>query len=291
MISGIALVDKPAGISSHTVVAKARRALGTKKVGHAGTLDPAATGLLVLGVGQGTRLLTFVVGADKSYRATMRLGYATTTDDADGEPLPPAGDIAAVSEESVRAKALELVGEIDQVPSTYSAIKVDGKRAYNLARSGQEVELKSRRVTIHALEIADITRGEGFLDVTILVECSSGTYIRAIARDIGDALGVGGHLTALRRDTVGPFAVEDSVLVEDLTEEHLLGLADVAQRILPSITVEDDDAGHLRHGRAVDTTAWPADTPVAALSASTGELVAIVQASAGKSRILMGVAN
>ena len=291
MISGIALVDKPWGISSHTAVAQARRALGTKKVGHAGTLDPAATGLLVLGVGPGTRLLTFVVGADKTYEATVRLGYATTTDDAEGEALPPTGDIGSVSEESVRAAAAALVGEIEQVPSTYSAIKVDGKRAYDLARSGQEVELKSRRVTIRSLELGEITRGDGVLDVHIRVECSSGTYIRAIARDIGDALGVGGHLIALRRDVVGPFERKDAVAAEELTEAHLLSLGDVARRILPSVTVGEDDARHLRHGRAVDVSAWPADTPVAAVSESTGELVAIVQASAGKSRILMGVAG
>lgn len=291
MVSGIALVDKPRGISSHTVVAQARRALGTKKVGHAGTLDPAATGLLVLGVGPGTRLLTFVVGADKSYRATMRLGYGTTTDDAEGEALAPTGDIEAVSEESVLAAAAALVGEIDQVPSTYSAIKVDGKRAYDLARSGQDVALTSRRVTIHALDIDEVTRGEGVVDVTMRVECSSGTYIRAIARDIGSALGVGGHLTELRRDVVGPFLVEDAVSAEDLTESHLLDLASVAQQILPSIELGEVDTEHVRHGRAVDTASWPVDTPVAALSASTGKLVAVVQASAGKSRILMGVAG
>ena len=291
MVSGIALVDKPRGISSHTVVAQARRALGTKKVGHAGTLDPAATGLLVLGVGPGTRLLTFVVGADKSYRATMRLGYGTTTDDAEGEALASAGGIEAVSEESLRVAAAALVGEIDQVPSTYSAIKVDGKRAYDLARSGQDVALTSRRVTIHALDVDEVTRGEGVVDVTMRVECSSGTYIRAIARDIGSALGVGGHLTELRRDVVGSFLVEDAVSAEDLTESHLLDLASVAQQILPSIELGEVDTEHVRHGRAVDTASWPVDTPVAALSASTGELVAVVQASAGKSRILMGVAG
>lgn len=291
MISGIALVDKQLGVSSHDVVSQARKALNLKKIGHAGTLDPAASGLLVLGVGAGTRLLTYLVGADKTYRATLRLGYSTTTDDAEGETLERSGDLSACTVEAVRVAAQSFVGEIDQVPSTYSAIKVDGKRAYDLARQGKEVELRSRRVTLHSLTLGEMTHGDGWIDLEMAVNCSSGTYIRALARDIGRALGVGGHLVALRRETVGPFSVEGAHRASDLVEDSLLGLADVAAQILPVVSVNEGETEDLRQGRAVDTTSWPVDTPLAALSKTTGDLVAVVQATAGKSRILMGVAR
>jgi tRNA pseudouridine55 synthase len=291
VISGIALVDKQLGVSSHHVVAQARKALNTKKVGHAGTLDPAASGLLVLGIGSGTRLLTYLVGADKTYRATMRLGFGTTTDDAEGEATERLGDLSTCTDEAIGVAASAFAGEIDQVPSTYSAIKVQGRRAYDLARSGEEVVLKSRTVTVHRLEVGDIHRGEDHIDVEILVECSSGTYIRALARDIGHTLGVGGHLVALRRDRVGPFSVEGAPRATELTEGALLSLAEVAAHILPVVTVQEIDRVALSHGRQIDASSWPADSPLAAIAEGSGELIAIVQAHAGRSRILMGVAS
>jgi tRNA pseudouridine55 synthase len=291
MISGIALVDKELGVSSHHVVAQARRALGTKKIGHAGTLDPAATGLLVLGVGPGTRLLTFIVGADKTYRATMRLGYATTTDDAEGEALEVKGDLSLCTKEAIAHAAAGFTGVIEQVPSSFSAIKVDGKRAYALAREGKEVTLKAREVTVRSLKVGAMVAGQGFIDVQLEVECSSGTYIRALARDIGSALGVGGHLVALRRDRVGPFSVEGAPHAADLRDSSLLSLAEVAKKIMPVVVVDAKEADNLRHGRGVEVSAWPQDQPLAALEAGAEKLVAVVEARAGSSRILMGVAG
>ena len=290
MASGIVLVDKPLGLSSHSAVSGVRKALDTKKVGHAGTLDPAATGLLVMGVGPGTRLLAYLVGLDKSYTATLRLGYETTTDDAEGEKVGETStDLGSVSDEAIRAALEPFRGEIDQVPSTYSAIKVGGKRAYDLARSGQEVELRSRRVTVSHLEAPSITRGEDVIDVELVVDCSSGTYIRALARDIGRALGVGGHLVALRRTRVGPFGVEGTPAPQDVTESHLLGLAQVAGQIMPVVTLSKTEVADISHGRPVHAEDWPSPGPLAGCDEDTGSLVAIVEASGGRSRILMGV--
>ena len=290
MASGIVLVDKPLGLSSHSAVSGVRKALDTKKVGHAGTLDPAATGLLVMGVGAGTRLLTYLVGLDKSYTATLRLGYETTTDDAEGESVGETStELASVSDDAIRRALEPFRGEIDQVPSTYSAIKVEGKRAYDLARSGQEVELRSRRVTVSHLEAPSITRGEDVIDVELVVDCSSGTYIRALARDIGRALGVGGHLVALRRTRVGPFGVEGTPAPQDVTESHLLGLAQVAGQIMPVVTLSKTEVADISHGRPVHAEDWPSPGPLAGCDEDTGGLVAIVEASGGRSRILMGV--
>ena len=291
MVSGLALVDKPTGVSSHGVVGAARRALGTKKVGHAGTLDPAASGLLVLGVGQGTRLLTFCVGMDKTYQATMRLGYATTTDDAEGERI----DVAGGSLEACTAEAIDLaiatfVGDILQVPSSFSAIKVDGVRAYDRARAGEAVELKARPVTVYRLERGQIERGESYIDVELIIECSSGTYIRALARDIGQGLGVGGHLVRLRRSVVGPFTLRDAVSPEELEPRHVMSMEDAASAIMPTIRVSGPAREDLRHGRSVSDSSWPEGGPFAAIDDETGLLVAVVGVSQGRSRILMGVA-
>jgi len=287
---GILLVDKPLGVSSHGVVSVARKALGTKKVGHAGTLDPEASGLLVLGVGVGTKLLTFCVGMDKTYQAVMRLGYATTTDDAEGERIDyPGGDLMAVQENTLDEAMSHFVGRISQVPSTFSAIKVEGKRAYDLARSGQVVELKAREVTVHSLKRGSLKRGDAWVDVEISVECSSGTYIRALARDIGARLGVGGHLVALRRSTVGPFSVLDAVPATDITTDHLIPPGAAVAMIMPTVPVSAIDRDHLEHGRSVSAIGWPEGQPIAALDEVSGELVAILECSEGRSRILMGV--
>ena len=290
MTSGILLVDKPLGVSSHGIVSMARKALGTKKVGHAGTLDPQASGLLVLGVGAGTRLLTYMVGLDKTYVASLRLGYATTTDDAEGERIEyPQGDLESVTIESLDDVLGRFRGAISQVPSTFSAINVEGKRAYDLARSGVEVELKARPVTVYRLERGERERHGGYIDVELTIDCSSGTYIRALARDIGEALGVGGHLVALRRTKVGPFDVADALSHERLEPSGLRGLAESAAMVMAPIRLGPGAVDDLRHGRAVATTGWPQGQPLAALDEGTGQLVAIVESSAGRSRILMGV--
>lgn len=290
MASGIVLVDKPLGLSSHSAVSGVRKALDTKKVGHAGTLDPAATGLLVMGVNAGTRLLTYLVGLDKSYTTVMRLGYETTTDDAEGEQV---GDLSPaihdLTEKDIRGALDAFRGDIEQVPSTYSAIKVEGKRAYDLARSGKDVELRARPVTISQLEVGVITRGDGFIDVELLVECSSGTYIRALARDIGRRLGVGGHVVALRRTRVGPFEVDGAPPPQDVKESEVHSLAEVAIRVMPSVTLSKQEVDDISHGRPIRAEGWPASGPVAGVDGRSGNLVAILESSAGHSRILMGV--
>lgn len=212
---GFLLLDKPVGLTSHDVVARVRYHLNTRKVGHAGTLDPAATGLLLLGVGYGTKLLTYAVGLDKTYEATIRLGHATVTDDAEGERLgdvAPAHELRALKEDRSRLESAigDLTGDIEQVPSAVSAIKVGGVRSYARVRGGEEVELAARPIRVERFEIRDLRMAGDFLDVDCVVDCSSGTYIRALARDLGAALGVGGHLTALRRTRVGDFTVDNA---------------------------------------------------------------------------------
>lgn len=262
--TGVLLVDKPGGMTSHDVVSRARRALSTRKVGHAGTLDPMATGLLVLGVGPATRLLTYVVGLDKTYLATIRLGSATDSDDADGETIARAGRaaIAGVTTDAVTAAMAELTGEIAQVPSRVSAIKVGGRRAYDLVRAGEEVELSPRLVTVSRFECTGTRQSDGHLDLDVVVDCTSGTYVRALARDLGAALGVGGHLTALRRTRVGPFPVADAVaapdadragdaLVTALAAAPLRSAAEIARLLLGAVEVTADEARDLRHGKRV----------------------------------------
>lgn len=238
---GVLIIDKPAGMTSHDVVARVRRLAGTRKVGHAGTLDPMATGVLLVGLNRATRLLTYLVGADKSYVATVRLGESTVTDDAQGQTLPPgrtsdrvltcdsadphdwaavAGAVEALAPERIRAAAATLTGEIDQVPSAVSAIKVNGLRSYARVRAGDDVELPARRVRVYRFDVGEPVRTTGahgpVLDVPIEVDVSSGTYIRALARDLGAALGVGGHLTMLRRTRVGGFGLDRAHRLQDL---------------------------------------------------------------------------
>ncbi|HEY9308204.1 MAG TPA: tRNA pseudouridine(55) synthase TruB [Microbacterium sp.] len=292
---GILLVDKPRGITSHDVVARARRALGTRKIGHAGTLDPMATGLLVLGVEGATRLLTFIVGLDKTYEATIRLGVATDTDDAEGQVVSVTD--AALDSPAIRAGIAALTGRISQVPSTYSAIKVDGRRAYDLARAGEDVQLKAREVTVSRFEVlaerrlstgSGIVAGDagaagagsempGVIDVDVVVDCSSGTYIRSLARDLGAALGVGGHLTSLRRTRIGPFDVAGAPGVEDLADATMVDPATAAGAVLGRFEVTGDEARDLRHGKRLLGAAGrlPA-TPAAAIDPDGG-LVGVVE--------------
>lgn len=284
-VSGILLVDKPQGITSHGVVSRTRKLAGTRKVGHAGTLDPMATGLLVLGLNSSTRLLTYLVGLDKEYFATIRLGASTTTDDAEGEivaSVNASGLERARIEESIEP----LRGDIEQVPSSVSAIKVDGKRAYDRVREGEIVELKSRAVTVSAFDVLDV-RSEGtFTDVDVRVECSSGTYIRALARDLGSALGVGGHLTALRRSRVGPFEVSRAATLDDLEPaEQLLTPADVATQLFEPLYVSQSHVTDLVHGKRISVDG--ADRGPLAAIAPDGTLVGLVSVSAGVAKSII----
>jgi tRNA pseudouridine55 synthase len=249
---GLVVVDKAPGMTSHDVVARVRRLAGTRKVGHAGTLDPMATGVLVLGVDRATRLLGHLMLTEKAYDATIRLGAATTTDDAEGEVVSThATD--GVREADVRTELARFVGDIEQVPTAVSAIKVDGQRAYARVRAGEQVELKARPVTIHELVVHEVTPGAEHVDVRISVRCSSGTYIRAIARDLGAALGVGGHLSALRRTAVGAFDLAVARTLDDLGEDFaVVPIAQAARASFPSIDLTEEQAGHVRVGRPLD---------------------------------------
>lgn len=279
--SGILLVDKPGGITSHGVVSRTRKLAGTRKVGHAGTLDPMATGLLVLGINSATRLLTFMVGLDKQYSATIRLGSATDTDDAEGTEISRADDgaLAAIGDHDLQREIAKLSGAIDQVPSSVSAIKVDGKRAYALARAGETVELRARRVTVSAFDVLAVHRADGVLDLEVRVECSSGTYIRALARDLGAALGVGGHLTALRRDRIGPFLVTDAAQLDTLdVAASLLSPAEAAVALFPSYPMDEQQAIDLSHGKRPAAPGL-ADGGYAAI-APDGRLAGLVEVTA-----------
>ncbi|MDY0909175.1 tRNA pseudouridine(55) synthase TruB [Microbacterium sp. CFBP9034] len=272
---GVLLVDKPGGMTSHDVVARARRALGTRKIGHAGTLDPMATGLLVLGVEGATRLLTFIVGLDKTYLATIRLGVSTDTDDADGTPTGGA-DASSLTASEILDAIVPLTGLISQVPSTYSAIKVDGRRAYDLARAGEQVELKAREVTVSRFHVAEERRDAGTIDLDVVVDCSSGTYIRSLARDLGRTLGVGGHLTALRRTRIGPFDVSHAHAADELAEAPLLTPAEAATTVLGRLDVTLDEARDLRHGKRLAGAATRLPTNPTAAVDPDGALVGIV---------------
>jgi tRNA pseudouridine55 synthase len=246
---GLVVVDKPAGMTSHDVVARVRRLAGTRKVGHAGTLDPMATGVLLLGVNRATRLLGHLMLTEKAYDAVVRLGVATTTDDAEGEPTAEVS-AAGVTDDQIQAAFAALVGDIEQVPSSVSAIKVDGQRAYARVRAGESVELKARPVTVHAIEVGEPVRLGDVVDVPVSVRCSSGTYIRALARDVGAALGVGGHLTVLRRTAVGSFTLGDAHTLDELADDfRVVPIADVARRTFPSHTLGDVEAASVRVGR------------------------------------------
>lgn len=270
--SGLLVVDKPAGLTSHAVVARVRRLVGIRRVGHAGTLDPMATGVLVLGVGRGTRLLHYLAGVDKEYEATVRLGAATTTDDAEGEVLRTA-DAGSVTEQDVAAAVETFVGEIEQVPSAVSAIKVHGRRAYDRVRAGEDVSLAPRHVTVSCFDVRDVRRTDDRVDVDVRVACSSGTYVRALARDLGETLGVGGHLTALRRTRVGCFALGAATPLDDLVVPvPLMDLGSAASTVLPVRRLSDDEARQARHG--IPPAPSGCAGPVALLD-SVGSLVAV----------------
>lgn len=250
MPGGILLVDKPKGITSHDVVARVRRELGTKKVGHAGTLDPLASGLLVMGVDSGTKLLSHLFGLDKQYLGTIRLGQSTTTDDAEGELLSQK-KATSITKEMIQLEIAKLTGDIEQVPSSVSAIKIAGRKAYDIVREGGEVELAARKVKIYRFQLtSDLRKVEDFLEFDVLVDCSSGTYIRALARDMGEALGVGGHIRELRRTMVGEFRVEDAKKIENLGKP--MSLLEVASMLFPIVELSADQAQDIIHGKRIE---------------------------------------
>lgn len=237
-------MDKPAGMTSHDVVARIRREFGTRKVGHAGTLDPMATGVLILGIERGTKFLAHMVAATKAYDATIRLGASTTTDDFEGEVINQTS-AEHITDEQALAEIKKLTGDIMQKPAKVSAIKIDGKRAYQRVRDGEEVDIPARPVTVSRFDVnASRTEPREF-DVT--VECSSGTYIRSLARDLGDSLGVGGHLTALRRTAVGPFLLADASPIDNL--QLSLTLDEALVRCYPRLDVTEEEAAKLAMGQ------------------------------------------
>ncbi|WP_137158887.1 tRNA pseudouridine(55) synthase TruB [Blastococcus sp. CCUG 61487] len=289
---GLLLVDKAGGMTSHDVVARARRALSVRKVGHAGTLDPMATGLLVLGVGAATRLLGHVGGHDKTYEATVRLGQATVTDDREGELLTSAST-AGLDDDAVRAALGAQTGPLQQVPSSVSAVKVAGRRSYDRVRAGEEVELAPRAVTVHRLDVDRVSRPEpDLVDVEITVVCSAGTYIRAIARDAGAALGVGGHLTALRRTASGPFAIGAAAPVDEAAAALVAGggtgflpLADAARLVFPERVLTPDEATAVGYGQRIAATGAPG---LHAAIEPEGRLAALIEDAGGTARVAVG---
>ncbi len=293
------MVDKPAGWTSHDVVARTRRVLGTKKVGHAGTLDPMATGVLLLGVGRATKLLTYLVGAEKEYLATIRLGQTTVTDDAEGEVVDAVG--ASLPDPAALARAVAaLTGAREQGPRAVTAIKVDGRRSYARVRAGEDVRLAARPVTVHAFEVGEpragtAADGTAVVDLDARVVCSSGTYVRALARDLGAALGVGGHLTALRRTRVAGYGLElavDLATTDRDAPPALLPLAAAARAVFPVRELDAHQTRELSFGRALDPAEHPVGTreaPVAAF-APDGTLVALLAREKGRDRPVLVLA-
>lgn len=248
--SGLVVVDKPAGMTSHDVVGKLRRFFHTRKVGHAGTLDPMATGVLVVGIERGTKFLAHMVASTKAYDATIRLGMATHTDDAEGQAMwgKPTNEL---QDSAITREVAALTGDILQRPAAVSAIKVDGKRAHERVRAGEEVELPARPVTVSRFDTHDIRRSGEYIDLDVSVSCSSGTYIRSLARDLGEALGVGGHLTALRRTEVGPFKLDDALPLSSFEDSPTLSLSldEALARSYPVLEVIEDEAQALAMGK------------------------------------------
>ncbi|MFN3602689.1 MAG: tRNA pseudouridine(55) synthase TruB [Dietzia sp.] len=274
---GLVVVDKPGGMTSHDVVGRLRRYFGTRKVGHAGTLDPMATGVLVVGIERATKLLGLLALETKSYEATIRLGESTTTDDAEGETTARI-DASAVTDDAIDAGVAGLTGEIEQVPSSVSAIKVDGRRAYDRVRAGEDVRLDARAVTVSRFEVLQRTRSGEVVDLVVVVDCSTGTYIRALARDLGATLGVGGHLTALRRTCVGPFGLDVARTLGELEEDPRLSLDldTAALAAFPRRDVDADEAEGLRHGRWLEARG---DDGVVAAVGPDGRVAALVSES------------
>lgn len=280
--AGLVIVDKPGGVTSHDVVGRCRRIFGTRKVGHAGTLDPMATGVLVIGIERATKILGLLTVTDKSYAATIRLGQTTSTEDAEGELLQTVS-ADAVTDAAIEQAVAALRGDIDQIPSAVSAIKVDGQRAYKLAREGQTVELAPRAVRINRFDVLAVRRHDGLVDVDVEVGCSSGTYIRALARDVGDALRVGGHLTALRRTAVGGFGLDQAHTLDDLADSPRLSysLDEACLQSFPRRDLTAEEAEDTRHGRALKPAGI--DRTYAA-TAPDGQVIALLTDGAARTK-------
>jgi tRNA pseudouridine55 synthase len=284
---GLLLVDKQAGWTSHDVVAKVRRLAGTKKVGHAGTLDPMATGVLVLGLGRATRLLSYLAANDKAYAATMRLGRSTTTDDAEGELLSKTS-AQHLTQADVERAVSRWVGPISQVPSAVSAVKVDGKRSYALVRAGEDVDLAARPVVVSTFVVEKFRPHDDAVDVDVLVECSSGTYVRALARDIGNDLGVGGHVTSLRRTRSGAFDVSETRSLDQLGAEEqlpLVSLAETVRSLFPQRSVDAQEAALVRHGRPM---ALDGESSIVGVFDASGDVLALMEPRDGELRVKVG---
>lgn len=272
---GLLIVDKPAGLTSQQVVGVIRRAFDTRrtkqKVGHAGTLDPMATGVLLIGVGKATRLLGHLALHDKDYLATIRLGMATTTDDAEGEPISGA-KANGLNIDAVKTAIGELTGEIMQVPSAVSAVKVDGKRAYARIRAGEDVKLEPRPVTVARFDVLTNQIVDDYLDLKVAVSVSSGTYVRALARDLGAKLGVGGHLTSLRRTRIGQYQIKDAACLDEISQTKMLSMADAARLSFSVMSVNDEMAKDISFGRALNLSIAE---PITGLIGSDSQLLAI----------------
>lgn len=290
MIDGFALVDKPPGWTSHDVVGRLRRVYGQRRVGHAGTLDPMATGVLIVGLGAATRLLRFVQGQPKTYEATIRLGAATTTDDADGQTVSEPG--WELDRQALAAAMSSMTGPIEQVPSAVSAVKIDGERAYARVRRGEEVDLPARAVTIERFDVVGTPRQVGeMVDVDVVVDCSTGTYVRALARDLGTALGTAGHLAALRRTAIGRVTVDQCASLAEAMEQPppVVAPAAVMNRILPVLQVDEAGLADLRHGRPIPVLADM--TGLYAANDPGGALLAVVDAADGSAKVVVNLAG
>ncbi|MFD3518752.1 tRNA pseudouridine(55) synthase TruB [Streptomyces sp. NPDC058657] len=286
---GLVIVDKPSGFTSHDVVAKMRGIARTRRVGHAGTLDPMATGVLVLGVEKATKLLGHLALTEKEYLGTIRLGQDTLTDDAEGD-LITSTDASAVTREGIDAGVAKLSGDIMQVPSKVSAIKIDGKRSYKRAREGEDFEIPARPVTVSSFQVYDVRPavaedGTAVVDLVVSVVCSSGTYIRALARDLGAGLGVGGHLTALRRTRVGPYGIDAARTLDQHQEElAVMPIADAAAAAFPRWDVDEKRAALIMNGVRIDMPAHER-SPVAVYGPD-GTFLALVEDQRGKAKSL-----
>ncbi len=284
-MSGILVVDKPSGMTSHDVVARVRRVFNTRKVGHAGTLDPLATGVLIIGINHATRMLGHLALSAKRYQATIRLGASTSTDDSEGE-LSAVTDTGLLSDGLIARALVNQTGVIDQVPSSVSAIRVNGRRAHELVRSGEPVELTARAVEVRSIQVVHIEREKPYTNIDIVVECSSGTFVRAIARDLGVELGVGGHLVALRRISSGPFDLEHSVTLSDLDlsespSDRMYSMGQAAELVWPCFRVNNELREKISKGQRISSAELPDHDTLALLDADGGLLALVSNGAQG----------
>jgi tRNA pseudouridine55 synthase len=281
-MDGFLLVDKAGGMTSHDVVAMARKKLDTKKVGHAGTLDPMATGVLVLGIGIATRLLTYITDGKKAYQGKISLGSATHTDDKEGDVIftAPENKLQLITDSQIKEQLAGFVGNIKQRPSSVSAIKIDGKSAHARVRAGENVDIPERDITIDEIEVKQISHLASSIEIDISVTCSAGTYIRAIARDLGEKLEVGGHLTQLRRTLVSPFTLEQC---KDIADAQLISIAEVIEKLFPIRRLDFSESREILFGRTIEQNQ---QTGVVAALDAQGEFLALLENKAQGSKII-----